>query len=244
MKNSCTIVLLCLFAPFQAEAQQDVKTNSNRFSLGIMVSPDYCYRILRSDNDNFKTFRQGIDEVGLGLTGGILIRREAGHRWQFESGVVFTRHRISSKSSIYGPDLVLIGKMSLNYDYQFVQIPVRVNHIIIPGERFRAIATSGLGLSITHKAIKKGEVIMADGSKSQVSEVFDKANFPLCLYGMVGCGVEYKTNERLNFGALILYRQHLTRVYAGTDIDVRDYPYSIGINLSCFYTFQAKQKTE
>jgi hypothetical protein len=129
-------------------------TGTGKVLVGITYSPDYCYRTLRSDTSvQFVADVRNTSEIPVfGFTTGLSLVFQTEKRWTFETGIQYSRKGMQSKKAdlIWGqPDPSLPTKVSINYRFDYLDIPFKVGYSFAQiGNKLSFFASAGISANI------------------------------------------------------------------------------------------------
>jgi hypothetical protein len=253
MKLLPTIAAMMIsFAAFGQEASEaKTSTEFKRLSLGLNISPDYCYRSLtNNDGSEFSSriidVRNAIEKQKIAYTGGINANYSLSKSIAIESGLQYSNkgYAISYSDLTFGDmidprygyvydtlGLTVPIATGIIYNHIYLDIPLRA--IISLGERrLRYVASIGIVTNILLKATQTTVSESLNGDKKRETktqlEDFKTLNFS----PMISVGLDYKVNDRLNLRAEPTFRYGLLKII---DAPVSAYLWTAGLNISCYY---------
>lgn len=238
-------------------AQHSDTLNIKKWAIGIMASPDVCYRIPYSPanspvllnkqtyhtnlcigvtvNYNF-TKRIGI-ETGLLFSSKGQVVISPATNWQTPDGIWQT------PDGIYDPSIPNSGNSSIVYSpekrinikYNYLEIPLKC-HINIINRRFKLFPSIGASANIfIGKTVK--ETYKDDQGKEQkkVGHDYDTKNIPVVDVALIaGIGLSYDISKSLYIKLEPNYRQFIRPL---VDSPISGYFYAIGCNGGLYLRF-------
>ena len=202
--------------------------------MGISFSPEYCYRILKPQED-VKWISEGRDslEIGkFGYTSGLALEYKINEKLHIATGIYFTdggerTKKYSIENVPYGQESI---KYSYNNHYQYLSVPLKINYFFIK-KKFDFYLTGGLFFNVflneitvftTHYAKNNNKVI------ENTNSGFSKLNFGL----IAGFGMNYQINPKSTFVIEPNYRRSISSI---VDAPVKSYLYSLGVNIGVLF---------
>jgi Outer membrane protein beta-barrel domain len=237
MKHQLTFLLA--FAAFSAFGQGTPTMNFKRFQIGIIVSPDGCYRTLKNNDGSPSSdivigVRNENETFKLGCTAGLNVCYYIKSNFGFETGIQYSNkgYRTKNKILTWGtPDQSLPIKSKFIYGYHYIDIPLRMNYIM--GHRkVRFIASAGLTANIFIKETQRHVLEYEDGKKER-----DKTTPPydykkINISPTFSVGIDYRLNNRMNLRIEPTFRYGILKI---NDKPIVGYLYSGGLNVGLFF---------
>ena len=233
MRNKIIITIFILNA-YISFGQTSEIVSTKKISLGVIFSPDYCYRSLNSDTSIrwIVDYRDSIEIPKYGFTTGLSLLLEPWNRISFEAGLHYSDKGEKTKMMELNPlepDPALpTNRARFIYHYYYLDIPVKINYIVFKG-KVKISVSAGFSTNIylyqRTKAIFDG--IDETGSSSG-SEELSRLNFAV----LIGGGIDYIINNRLDFKLEPIFRRSITPI---VDAPIKQYQYSIGANFGLYY---------
>jgi len=244
MNRSLIYLLLILsFSAYGQEKKDTLVSNKNRkFSIGINISPDYCYRTLtkkdKSLSDSVWNFAKHIEDsiyaAKFGYTAGVNLAYEFNKHWAAEVGIQYSNKgykTIPIKTGLidlYGN--ITYTKATNIANYIYLDIPLKAIYTFFD-KRLQLVIGIGATFNYLLKAIDKS--IPEDASLLVTNTVsnypYNKINFS----PTISAGVKYKINDRMNLRIEPTYR------YGILSIDDKSYKsihlWSYGLNIGYYY---------
>jgi hypothetical protein len=234
------LTLFFLFS-FVAYGQQD-SMRLSKISMGVVYSPDYCYRILRFPADSrwVQEMRNAEEMPMFGYSAGLALKYTLKPKITLETGAYFAiRGEQTKKTELIwaSADPTFPDKSKTKFKYTIIEFPLKVNYCLRSGKLSYA---ASLGVSANVFSEKNSKVISeyADGHTtttiSNVNIGYRKFN----AAALIGAELKYQPAERIAFTLNPVYRQFITSLLV--DGKAREYPYSIGATVGVYYTFKKK----
>lgn len=215
----CKIVL--------AQDNKDFK----RFQIGIIASPDFCYRSL-TPQSIYQLYRNNSPKIGYTLGANVCYNffKSIG----LETGVQYSN---KGYKNIYTyrntQNLQLTDKFY--YSYHYIDIPIKINILIIV-KKISFFSSIGITTNFLIKDSMSVIYIYPNGDKkTEKSRTTDspinKINFsPTASIGMV-----YKLNDRISLRIEPEYRHSLIRMIDKKILPYSEYLWNLGINIGFYW---------
>lgn len=233
------VLLFLVIIPLTIVSQNTDSTKARKISIGVTYSPDYCYRILKSDNASqwIANYRDSIEIPKFGFTTGLNISIKIRKRISLAAGVLF-----SDKGEMTKPQTLIWGtprgqtdptlpiKNKFIYHYRYLDIPIKINyHVLV--KRLSVYVTAGISTNIFLSQEVASVQEYSDGhtSKKTSSSIsgFDRIN----LAAIAGVGFGYDITKRIYCKIEPVYRRSITPIiYA----PIKGYFYSLGLNTGLY----------
>ena len=233
MRNIIITTIFIVNAYISFGQTSDV-VSTKKISLGVIFSPDYCYRSLNSETSNqwIVDSRDSIEIPKYGFTTGLSLLLEPWNRISFETGLHYSNKGEKTKTiELYpaepGPALPT-NRIRFIYHYYYLDIPIKVNYIVLKG-KVKIFVSAGFSTNIY---LYQRTKVIFDGSdetsSSSSSGELSRLNFAV----LIGGGIDYIINNRLNFKLEPIFRRSITPI---VDAPIKQYQYSIGANFGLYY---------
>jgi hypothetical protein len=237
-----TIILFLVIAfPLFLHGQSLEDKSNKKFSIGISFSPDFSYRNLQMNDDEYGTvdMRNEIEEPRLGFTTGLVAKYQLNEKFALESGVqiadkgeriVFKDYDFVDEFGKPVNDPAIPKKATNTSHYKYIGIPLKVNYYFLEKEMKMFIS---VGSSVDFFLNGKGKTVLkyddrVERDSYELNGDFNKVNF----IGVVGFGIERNISSKLTFQFEPTLRYSLTPVF---DAPINEYFYSIGANFVLLY---------
>jgi hypothetical protein len=244
----------CCFA--QEEENFRGKIKYSRFSAGITVSPDICYRTLKNTNgssiNEFIIDMRDEREIPIvGYSAGINICYNITPSIGIETGIALANRGYKTEKTDlnfgdqidprYGFTYTNTGSGGPTgqfiYDYYYFDIPLKVNFKVGKGRTY-FISSLGFALNILSKATVTSVVDGNNGSSITESYTSQFNYEKIGVSAIASAGAGYKLNSRITFRAEPTFRYGLTDII---DAPITANLWSGGFSISCFYILSRKQ---
>ncbi len=136
MKIRIITIILILIA-FSGYGQTSDVVSAKKISLGLIFSPDYCYRVLNSESRQVVVDVRNSGELPrLGFTAGLSLLLNPWKRVSVETGLLYSDKGMKTKifdlRSVPDPALPT-SRVQFIYHYNYLDIPTKVNYVILKG---------------------------------------------------------------------------------------------------------------
>jgi hypothetical protein len=251
--SAMKLLALLLFFPAAVFGQND-SLRLHRISVGVIYSPDYCYRTLKADASvKFIADERNDYEIPeYGFTTGLSLLIHAGKRLTFETGIQYSDKGYQTKKfdmTWNQPAPSLPEKVSYHYHYNYFDIPFTVSYLFA--------GSKGVPLHFMKKIMRKGPVsdigfFISGGASANVflrqqatatfgysdghtsdtklgGNDFDRIN-PAFTGGI---GMSYFITSRLHTRIEPVFRYSITPI---KNLPIKEHLYSAGVNAGIYYT--------
>jgi hypothetical protein len=194
---------------------------------------------LRSDTSvQFVVDVRNTSEIPVfGFTTGLSLVFQTEKRWTFETGIQYSRKGMQSKKAdlIWGqPDPSLPTKVSINYRFDYLDIPFKVGYSFAQiGNKLSFFASAGISANIFLKERSAITLEYSDG-RTDTQKLTPQLGDPsrLNVAAMVGIGTSFSLGNRLHFRIEPVFRHTITPI---ADTPVKTYLYSAGVNAGVYF---------
>ena len=229
------LILFFMLMPMAIYCQNTDSPNKSKFSIGITFSPDYCYRILKSNDSDSKTieYRDSIEVPKFGFTTGFAFLYNVNNRFNIEAGLLFSDKGEKSKIDL-GPNLLSDPsqpiKVSATNSYQYLDIPIKANYSIID-KRLRLFISAGISTNVFLIGKETFIAEYEDGSTKKRSHDFSVDFSKINFAALVGLGLDYDLTNKVRIRIEPIYRRSINSII---DAPIKGYLYSVGLNAGVF----------
>ena len=214
-----------------------------KIKIGIVFSPDYCYRFLnyRSSEKWIQDLRNEEEVATFGYTTGLGIKIELSNKILLETGVYYSIMGEQTKTTELfwvnsSPDFP--AKSKTQYQFKYINIPLKL-HYVFGSKKVSYFVSAGFSINIFTE--KKTKVILEfkNGHKTSDNSVVDLGYLKFNLATVIGFGIKYDVTKKISISIEPVYRQFINSIVVGTG--TKEYPYSLGANIGVYYTFGRKR---
>ena len=212
--------------------------NAKKFSLGILFSPDFDYRYLHIENDEFNMvqLRNDLETARLGFSAGIVVHYQIKKRLALESGIrlfdkgykyeMNNKGLVDMDGNLYTDDPAIPEELKSEDHFYYLGIPVKLNYYFL--QRKISLFVSA-GVSTDFFLSGKTKRIMKFEDRTEIQKYdqdgdFNNVNFT----GLAGLGLEINVLQKLKLRVEPTFRYSFTPVI---DAQVKEHLYSFGANI-------------
>jgi hypothetical protein len=237
-----TLYLFLFLASYSLSAQDSTNTNFKHWAVGFTVSPDYCYRTLTSDGSvgsaSVISLRNGSEQAQYGITSGFNVCYFFKKHFLIETGINYSDKSYSTKDFsdfIYSgpPDPSIPSKIKYIYDYNFIDIPLKIN-VILGKKKLRFIASAGV---VSNILLFKKEIQIAEYSDVTSITSYPTPKTDLNFQGLtalISMGTDISLGKNFNLRIEPVCRYSLALFQTSP---VKEHLWSAGLNMGLYYRF-------
>jgi opacity protein-like surface antigen len=242
MKPVYFIILTTLIGHLGAQNKSNGSNGGsfNRFQIGMLVSPDYCFRTLKNNDGSESSdivikLNNEREVPKFGFTTGLNVCYNLNSNIGIESGIQYSNKGYQTKivyGMMGGPGQFEPIESKFKYNFHCIDIPLKLNFAAGTGNvRF----ISSLGIT-TNFFVKETQILYVynPGStdKSSGPSGFDYNN--VNISPTVSVGIDYKIKDGMNLRIEPAFRYTILKII---DSPVTGYLYSGGINIGYYVGF-------
>jgi len=128
------VVIVTLLMPMLALGQSTDSIKFKRYKVGILYSPDYCYRILsyHSSNKWVEDLRNNEEVSTYGYTAGLGIKIDLTRKIIMETGLLYSimGEQTQNSNLVWAtPNPELPVKSKTRYQFKYIQAPLKANYL-------------------------------------------------------------------------------------------------------------------
>ncbi len=234
-----SLALIIVVLPFLLIAQNAEK----RFSIGVSFSPDYAYRVLKTDASHewMLDVNNEYSSPILGYTSGLILKYRLNGKLALESGVKLLakgEKMVVNKRDLVGIDtdvnydMAVPDKSKTVYHYQYLGIPVKFNYYFLR-TKVQMFISSGISTDFFLSGKTKSVLEFKDRTEKETYDLdydFNKINFT----GLVGIGLETNIAQNLQFRCEPVCRYTFSPL---VNAPLKEHLYSLGMNIVLFANF-------
>ncbi len=190
-----TGLLLFIVFPIFLNGQNIVSRTNKRFSIGVSFSPDYSYRVLKTDasHQRLADMDNELYSPKFGNTSGLVLKYMVGEKLALESGIRFSdkgKKMVVNKGDLvdaFGNTVVdpaVPNKSTTVYHYQYIDIPLKLNYYILQ-KRIKFFVSGGVATDLFLSGKSKYVNEFNDRTERGGSDLegdFNKVNFVWSLW--------------------------------------------------------------
>lgn len=234
------IFLFLMLLPLFSLCQETESQKADRVSIGLIFSPDYSYRTLKSDDDGkwVADSRDTMEIHKFGYTTGLSLVYKLNSNIRFETGLLFSDKGEKTKPRtgliVLEPVAILPVKVRFIYSYNYLDIPFKINYLV-SDKKLKLFITGGLSANIflfqkTTSIIEYEDGTTERNTLTDRRRGFDRIN----LAFLVGFAAEYELSKRLRLHLEPVYRRSITSIISSP---LKEYLFSAGVNTGVYYKF-------
>ena len=146
-------LIIAIVLPFFAIAEQKDTLSAKRMSIGISFSPDYCYRILKSDpiNQAFIDKDNKSANTSFGFSTGVNCLLKLNKKITVELGCLYSikseKHIFLVDNSTNTVQTPFVNEITYKYNYRYIDIPVKLNYTLFD-KQIRLYVLCGLSSNV------------------------------------------------------------------------------------------------
>lgn len=235
MRKLYLVLILVFIVQLSGFSQTNEQTSTNRLTLGLNFSPDYCYRTLVSTpSKNFIAhYRDSVESPKFGYTTGLSLLYKFNKRFTFESGLQFSDkgERIKKHDILVDSRWGFPAKEAYVFHYQYIDIPLKAN-VYLLNKKLKAFVSIGFSVNIFLRDRVYSYLEYSDGTidETALNGVYDYSLINIAAIG--GLGIDYQIKEKINLRFEPIYRRSINPII---DAPIKGYLYSLGANVGVFY---------
>lgn len=255
--KSILIVFLVLL-PFSLTGQEVIdsiiKSNEDQISIGLVFSPDYCFRTLHNNDGSSSSaviidLRNNDEEPIFGFTTGLNVFYQITKKIGFETGLQYSRqgYQIESNDLFFGDPIdprngyaydtsssMIPSGVRFISNYNYLDIPLRV--VLNFGKnRMRFITSAGLTTNILVSSGQISIIKYKDGKDKRSKSDFLHDIKTMNVTATLSAGVEYNLNSKLFFRVEPTIRYGLLEI---NDDPITAFLWRAGLAFGCYYNLR------
>lgn len=256
MKNILLVVFALLASTLNGQEviEKPVNLNKKQIAVGLVFSPDYCFRTLKNNDGSSSSamiidLRNEMEEPVVGFTAGLNFFYGITKKVGIESGVHYSRQGFQiKKNDLFFGDPIdprngqvyessgTEAPSSVKYidNYNYLEIPLRAMFSF--GEkRIRVIASGGVTTDIFLNASETIILKYEDGDVNRTKQDSPFDSNTLNLTATISVGAEYRLNSNFFFKAEPTFRYGLLEI---NDYPITAYLWRTGLAFGCYYNLR------
>jgi len=234
------LLTLLTIVPFTTFCQNIEAIETEKISIGLTFSPDYCYRTLKPDASGILLAerRDTLEIPKFGCATGLNVALNINKRITLETGFLYSDK--GEKTKTYSPvwiaptgqpDPALPTKITSIYHYIFLDIPIKVNYYLLT-QRVKFFLTAGISPNIFLTQRTTSIFDYTDGHSSTNTSSGNTGFAKINLTFTVGLGLGYDLTKKMYLKAEPTYRRSITSI---VNAPIKGYLYSVGLNTGLYY---------
>lgn len=249
------LIFISLTGLAKETTPSDSILNCGRFSIGINLSPDICYRSIKKDHGNdpitetIIIFDNKEEIPKFGYSGGINVCYKYSKHFSFETGIQYSNKGYSDKKSdwsnltfgdmidprygfVYQTQVPTgLKSFQVRFNYLYLDVPIRAIYSF-GKKRFSFLTSIGV---TTGYLMKANSTVIKRFDNGDVKRTNQKQidNFnDINISTSVSLGVAYRVNKKIDVKIEPTFRYGLTKI---ENYEIANYLWSAGLNFSCYY---------
>lgn len=244
MKTLFILFLCTSVYSFAQPEKQDVKFK--RFAIGVNASPDFNYRTLHNiekkpeqDWNKHKDQMNQMFAPRLGFSAGGHVLYYLTRDMYIETGAQYSFKGYQRRPALGvmfmggNPEPAFIGDMKDHYNFNFLDVPLTMNYVILKDKRLQLVASIGLVWNhMRHSSIKHFNRETVNNQFVPVL-IFHTPYRDNTFSGTVGFGIQYQVNDWVFLRAVPTFRHSFIPIE--TNLAESAYYWNAGLNVSCSF---------
>ena len=236
MKRITLTLLVCICLPLLGQTPEQPPDG---LQIGLVFSPDYCYRMLVATEGDFgaefvKANRDTLELPRLGFTTGLSLLMKLGNRLVLESGILFADMGERTKRmelTYIPPKPERPNAIRRTHHYLYMDVPVRMNYYFIK-KRLAWYVGAGISakVALTYRLVARLEY--SDGSTETTSSTDAELLKRLNVAATAGMGLSYALSQCL---AIRLEPTFRHAIKPNVDKPIKGYLYSAGVTVGLLF---------
>jgi hypothetical protein len=255
MMKKTLLALTCLISTSLCAQETNSSltlAHSKKFNIGVVFSPDYCFRTIKDNEGSTITNsivnnRESNEAPKTSYTMGLIATYIAGHKISISLGLQYSNkgYKTVLKDLVYG-DIIdprkgfiypTVGstpkQIQLTDQYHYLDIPVKLNYILGNG-KLCFISTAGITANILLRTSTKLRYTYADGSKDTKTEKYDYGANRFNLSPEIGIGLCWNVSPGSSLSFVPTFRYGLLKTF---NTPITEYLWSGGIVMGYSVSF-------
>ena len=196
MRSTLLILLISTLA--LGQSKDSIKLNG--FKIGIVFSPDYCYRFLNysASNNWVEDLRNDEEEPTFGYTTGLGFKMDLTDRWVIETGLLYSIKGEQTRDTNLVwvvPNANLPVKSKTQYHFKYIDIPLKAQYYF-GNRRVKFFLSAGVSFNIFSEKATKVISEFEDGHKTSENSMVDLGYLKFNLAALIGCGIKYDIKKK------------------------------------------------
>ncbi len=232
-------IFCLLLLSTQVQAQRG---RESKWSAGIVFSPDYAYRLLKSESDD-NGWKEAFDELEkpkVGYTTGISILYMLHRKLEIESGLLYSNKgskiNLSNFTSFDKIDLLIPQEITTINNYRYLVVPLKINWVFLK-KKARLFLSAGMSADFFLDEFTVQEVIFPDKTETDRNNQEDMDFNAVILSLSGGAGLDYPLNKHLFIRINPEVRHGIIPI---ADATGKRYNWSVGLNTGLYFRMKNK----
>jgi hypothetical protein len=233
--------ILFLLLPVSVFCHERDSVRANKFQFGIIYSPEYCYRTLKTNAEN-NWIKEAADDLEIpkfGCSAGVGFGCKLFNKLMFEAEVLYADKGSKSKKNTFENNISIAasGKMpyksNLVYHYQYIDVPLKLNYYLV-NKKINFFVSAGVSVNIFLNQQTETLIEFKDGSSKKFKSSSTAGADNISLTALAGLGINYDFSDRCILKLEPVFKHSITPL---ANTPLKNYLYSMGINIGIAYTF-------
>jgi hypothetical protein len=233
--------ILFLLLPVTSFCHEGDSVRADKFQFGIIYSPEYCYRTLKTNAENnwLKEAADDLETAKFGYSTGISFGCKLSNKLMFEAEVLYADKGSKTKKNTFENNVSIAAsekiphKSILIYHYQYIDVPLKLNYYFV-NKKIDFFVSAGVSVNIFLNHQNEMLIEYKDGSSKKFNSNSTAGVDKINLAALVGFGINYDFSDRCILKLEPVFNHSLTPL---ANSPVKNYFYSLGINMGIAYRF-------
>ena len=242
--NKIKIISYTLFLLFTSTLLGNTgdSTHPHKRQFGIIYSPEYAYRNLRSSSDDLSSIvslRNDLEIPKFGYSTGFSFSYQPALNYAFEVQLLFSdkgeqtkKYEFRNAYDRLKEDRVPAYNSFVNH-YYYLDVPLKLNYFII-NKKVKLFLSAGISTNLFLYQKTNSTIENKNGSIEKVSNIYHPRFENINIAIITGFGMTYPMTDKCIFKIEPLYKRSITSV---VNHPVKTYFYSIGVNFGLSFSF-------
>jgi hypothetical protein len=204
-------------------AQEEVKKESSKFSLGVSYDPSLSFRNIKSESefDWLKNTYDSLEKPRYSFSSGLNLQFDISKRFSLATSVLYTLkgHKVEGKRELNTAEIIT--------NYHFLSIPIKLNYNLIAGKN-KLYLMSGVCNDLL---ISSNQVHFNNEKTVETKFSSDAALTNYLIAFTAGLGLDLKITDKSYFKLETFYQQSMNSM---TQTPIKRYLFSYGAKVGVF----------
>ena len=233
------LFILLLFLPFFGSAQNASKPAFSRFQIGTGFSPDFAYRMLRSNQNRFLLeARENTEEPKFGYTVGIGAQFNVNQWLGITAGLMYADRGYQTKKTAlvpFEPDPELPDAIRNRYHFNYMDLPVMIRLRLPLGSRAIALSAGAATNVLVQQTVTTIQYSGDDRNVERESHAFSETSYNrINLSPIMSLGIEQNLGPFLQLRFEPTIRFNLLSISSFTPVS--EHLWSAGLNIGLWFS--------
>ena len=252
------LIFIIVLFPFSLNGQEVIdslkKSGKNQISVGLVFSPDYCFRTLHNNDGSTSSaviidLRNSDEEPIMGFTTGLDVFYRITSKIGFETGLQYSRqgYQIQKNDLFFGYPIdprygyaydtsssMIPSGVRFISNYNYLDVPLRV--VLNFGKnRMRFITSIGLTTNILVSSGQISILKYKDSRDKRSKNDFLHDIKTVNVTATLSAGIEYSLTDKLYFRGEPTFRYRLLEI---NDDPITTFLWRAGLAFGCYYNLR------